>query len=155
MVAIDDDSIFKGTGASFISDADRESLPKYEMTVDLQKWTEPKLDLQVGIDLCSFAIQYYRDVHPLISSLDPSAFSDICDKLGNSYGKLVMCVSLLKFLAADCKSTQEDLSQFMDEIAKNLQEIIESEYPPILLLMNINGCLIHRTSDRIDFKKHS
>lgn len=43
----------------------------------------------------------------------------------------------------------------MIEIAKNLQEIVDNEYPPILLLMNINGCLIHRTKDRIDFKKHT
>jgi hypothetical protein len=34
-----------------------------------------------------------------------------------------------------------------------LEEHLQASFPPILLLMNINGLLVHRTSQRVEFIK--
>ena len=33
-------------------------------------------------------------------------------------------------------------------------DLLVSQFPPLLVLMNINGCLVHRTDERIEVVKH-
>ena len=53
-----------------------------------------------------------------------------------------MTASLLTFL------------EFKDkDLIKTLMKIESENFPPILLLMNLNGTLIHRTDKKVEFAK--
>ena len=39
------------------------------------------------------------------------------------------------------------------ELLDKIRELEAKKFPPILMLMNINGTLIHRTSERVEFTK--
>ena len=38
-------------------------------------------------------------------------------------------------------------------LLSGLEKEINMKFPPILILMNINGCLVHRTQQKINFLK--
>ena len=40
------------------------------------------------------------------------------------------------------------------ELLDELRELEANKFPPILMLMNINGTLILRTSERVEFTKY-
>ena len=58
-----------------------------------------------------------------------------------------MNVSILEFLGFDKKEESNA------ELLKGLKEHTSKCFPGILLLMNINGSICHRTSDMIHFKE--
>jgi hypothetical protein len=60
----------------------------------------------------------------------------------DDYSKLVLTLSLLKHLEYGSK-----------ELLNSMEAHIKDKYPPLLLLMNINGLLVHRTKDQINFVK--
>ena len=41
----------------------------------------------------------------------------------------------------------------MTSLVNVLEKEINLKFPPILVLMNINGCLVHRTEEKIKFVK--
>mmetsp|Transcript_18955 Transcript_18955/g.32383 ORF Transcript_18955/g.32383 Transcript_18955/m.32383 type:complete len:152 (-) Transcript_18955:449-904(-) len=62
--------------------------------------------------------------------------------MGSKYSQLKLTISLLEFLKYE-----------LTELLERLKERVAQLFPPILVLMNINGCLVHRTPDRINFIK--
>ena len=41
----------------------------------------------------------------------------------------------------------------MTSLISGFEKEINLKFPPILVLMNINGCLVHRTQEKINFLK--
>jgi len=64
-----------------------------------------------------------------------------------------MLTSFIKFLST--VQNGEEYKNLLNQIAKDLDKYINVEFPPILILMNINGCLFHRTkrNETIEFIK--
>lgn len=99
-----------------------------ESQIDLQDWLEPYTDVNFGIKPHQFLKKF----------LDKNLAEADLSKLG--FMDLKLCVSLLKFL--DCS----------DQIlVDKMESTISESFPPILLLMNINGCLVHRTDAQVQF----
>ena len=46
-----------------------------------------------------------------------------------------------------------DYEEKMASLVSGLEKEINVKFPPILVLMNINGCLVHRTQEKINFLK--
>jgi len=108
-------------------------------SIDLQGWLEPNHTLKMDVDLPHFMTQVVSDGHlPLLKSgCGPEEFK----KLPKSYSYLATLASFLEFIKFD----QESITALSSHIKK--------VYPPCLVLMNINGLLIHRTSERVNFVK--
>ena len=58
----------------------------------------------------------------------------------------------MKYLSTK-NSHNQNGAKFLLEIHDGLETYVESEFPKLLLLMNINGCLVHRTDQRVEFLK--
>lgn len=99
-----------------------------EEQVDLQEWVEPFMDLNFGVKPHQFFIKFVEKWLPEANPED----------LG--YMDLKLSISLMKFLDLDHQ-----------KIVEKFEEIVEKKYPQILLLMNINGCLVHRTDAMVQF----
>ena len=93
-----------------------------DQAVDLKEWQDPWVNLCLGIKPHEF----------LKKVLDKGLFEAEASSLG--YSDLKLSISLMEFL------------KFKDlKIVDNFKETCEKKFPQILLLMNINGCLVHRT----------
>jgi hypothetical protein len=68
--------------------------------------------------------------------------SEVPAKITQSYQDLKLSISLLKFLELKNK-----------DLIEKLEKTESENFPPILLLMNLNGTLIHRTDKRVEFAK--
>lgn len=109
------------------------------LVLDLYKWTEPNVDLKVGIEVPVFVKDFLGKVDDLLQKEDVD-FSETKDKLPTGYNFLVLLLSFLRHL------------EFKNEaFIEALDGHIKKTYPPLLLLMNINGLLVHRTSEMIQF----
>jgi hypothetical protein len=67
---------------------------------------------------------------------------DLFEAMGPKYSMVALTISFLKFM-------KYGDGNWVEKAEKRLEEV----YPPILVLMNINGCLVHRTSQPIRFNK--
>jgi len=72
----------------------------------------------------------------------------VTQQIGSSYTHLKMNVSILEFLKFHEKEESND------EFLKELKEYTCTTFPQILILMNINGSVCHRTSEIIHFKEY-
>ena len=123
--------------------------------VDLREWVEPLIDLRVGITPPDFFMSYIQDYHHVLEKLfDKKSLAEIktlLEVIGNNYSKIAMFSSFVKFLGSKLKIEQD--KEFLQSLHEKLQSHLQGEYPPILILMNINGCLVHRTDKKIQFVK--
>lgn len=106
------------------------------MNIDLQGWIITLENNNFGIRFDSFFIRFVDSYFRTILN------SGVPKELTQSYQDLKLSISLLKFLQLDNKVLLE-----------KLEKILSENFPPILLLMNLNGTLIHRTDKRVDFIK--
>jgi hypothetical protein len=106
------------------------------MNIDLQGWIITLENNNFGIRFDAFFIRFVDSYFRTILN------SGVPKELTQSYQDLKLSISLLKFLQLDNKVLLE-----------KLEKILSENFPPILLLMNLNGTLIHRTDKRVDFIK--
>lgn len=99
-----------------------------ETEIDLKDWKDPWVNLCLGVKPHYF----------LKKVLNKGLFEKNPETL--KYSELKLSISLMKFL------------EFSDQnIVGTFSETCEKLYPQILLLMNINGCLVHRTKQQVQF----
>lgn len=58
-----------------------------------------------------------------------------------------MYSSFFKFLGG-IQTDKEEVA-FLNKLHLDLEDYIKQEFPKILILMNINGCLAHKSKDNI------
>ena len=63
-----------------------------------------------------------------------------------------MTASFMRFLMTNAGCDDELVIALKHSL--EIVELLVSQFPPLLVLMNINGCLVHRTDERIEFVKH-
>ena len=104
-----------------------------------------------------FVQMYLREYHSVLAEAVDSKSADAAAKMieltGTSYSKVAMFSSFVKFLSE--KQKDQDDKAFLLKLHEDLEAYITKEFPKILILMNINGCLVHRTGERIQFLKPS
>ena len=106
------------------------------VAIDLQDWIVSIESNTFGIRPDQFFVRFGEEYFKEL--LD----STVPEKLTQSFQDLSLSVSLLKSLSFENK-----------DIIKQLESIISESFPPILMLMNLNGTLIHRTDKRVEFIK--
>ena len=113
------------------------------------------LSRRVGITLAQFFESYMNEYHASLAEAfdqkSPDASKTLIDLVGSSYSKISMLSSFVQFLST--KQSKDEDKAFLMELHKQLEEYIAAEFPKILILMNINGCLVHRTDEKIQFLK--
>ena len=105
--------------------------------VDLKQWLDPNHKLQVGIEIPAF-YRYFVDSHAHLFFKPDLA--NIIEALPQKYSTLALIHSFLVFVKYE-----------HGEIISGLKEYIDKMFPPLLVLMNINGLLFHRTNQVITF----
>lgn len=100
--------------------------------VDLQEWVEPFVSLRMEVDLAQFLIAFVQNNLKLLEeNPDPRK---VVASMPPSYSFIATSISFLKLLE------YED-----EDILEALDAHLRGKFPPILLLMNLNGFLVLRT----------
>ena len=97
------------------------------LEVDLQKWIAPFDTCNVGLPPLTF----FKDWVTKFSKDDYKTLR---------YSILKLTISLLETFSLEEDAKLEEMKAFYDK-----------KFPEILVLMNINGCLCHRTKDKVNF----
>lgn len=114
--------------------------------LDLKEWTEPSF-FDVGIDRVAFIKLYFQNYHNVVERLSSEDAELLVKKLSGSYSMLYMMNSFLSYLSTKTKSSFH--KAHLMSIIGMIQHKLESNYPPILLLMNTNGTFCYRTKKRV------
>lgn len=108
------------------------------VVLDVQGWTEPFVQLRLGVDLAKFLLEFVQNQLELVDA--DTAPEKVVESMPASYSFITTSISFLKFL--EFKNAK---------VLDALEAHLKTTYPPILVLMNLNGFLLHRTNDIIKF----
>ena len=91
---------------------------KYEATIDLQAWTDPFVNLSLGITPSAYLVKFLDTLDPLVTSTPPTLTTDsLFSTFSDQYSMLALSISFLSFM------------KFDPTLVSSAQARLEKEYP--------------------------
>ena len=117
--------------------------------VNFRKWLAPVLTCRVGIGITGFLKLYFESsYHNLLKDYlvsENRKSEEIIPELFKISKDRFSLLQILREFFVFVNKINPDYEEKMASLVSGLEKEINVKFPPILVLMNINGCLVHRT----------